>query len=252
MNKLSAIIIDDEEKSRRGLKNLLEKFCPQVLVSGEAGDIESAYVLIGEKNPDLLFLDIQMPNGNGFNLLKKFKELPFDVIFITGFDQYAINAIKFSALDYLLKPIEVNDLIEAVNKAISNKEKKNSSQSKLITLLSNEERDVMDKRIIVHHNEKVQLLKVSDICCIESDDRYCHIHMVSYEKYVMAKTLKELEEIFHDNKRFIRINKTYMLNIDYIKNYSKGEPCMVELTSGQTFEISRRKKQEFLERIKEA
>lgn len=250
MNKLAALIIDDEEKSRRGLKNLLEKYCSDVFVCGEAGDVETAYTLIGEKNPDLLFLDIQMPNGNGFNLLKKFKELPFDVIFITGFDQYAINAIKFSALDYLLKPIEVNDLIDAVKRATINKEKKYSSQSKLITLLSNEEREAFDKRIIVHHNEKVQLLKVGDIRYIESADRYCYIHTITNEKYILAKTLKDFEEYFHDNKRFIRINKTLMLNIDFITNYSKGEPCMVELNNGQTFEISRRKKQEFLERIK--
>src|SRR5438309_1656858 len=115
---MKAIIVDDEEKSRKVLRNLLEKFCPEVNVCAEADGVERAAKFIADMKPALVFLDIQMPTGNGFDLLKKYEELPFEVIFVTSYDEYAINAIKFSALDYLMKPVEVADLKNAVAKAI--------------------------------------------------------------------------------------------------------------------------------------
>src|ERR1041385_8097688 len=115
---MKAILVDDEEKSRRALRNLLEKFCPEVEVCAEADGVEKAAQLIKDLKPTLVFLDIQMPTGNGFDLLKKYDSLPFEVIFVTSYDEYAINAIKFSALDYLMKPVEVDDLKKAVGKAV--------------------------------------------------------------------------------------------------------------------------------------
>jgi two-component system LytT family response regulator len=248
--KITAILIDDEANSRKVLGNLLNKFCPEVEVCGEAEDIEDAYSLIVSKKPDLVFLDIQMPNGNGFSLLKKFESLPFDVIFVTSFDEYAINAIKFSALDYLLKPVEVKDLVEAVQKAVFKKMAKLSSQVQIINLLSIAEANAIEKKIVVHQNDKVILLRVDEICRIEADNRYCHLNTIAKEKHTIAKTLKEFEEFFSDNPTFVRISKNIILNINYIKDYSKGEPCIVEMHDGSTFEISRRKKQEVLERLK--
>lgn len=248
--KITTIIIDDEDKARRGLRKLLETFCVEVEIIGEASNISDAKKLIDELNPDLLFLDVQMPNGNGFNLLKQFNEPPFDVIFVTGFEVFAISAIKFSALDYLLKPIEVNLLIDAVNKAIENKIKKNDKTSQFINLLNITSSNQLDKRIVVHQNDKVVLVKVDAIKYIESDDRYSHIHTIGGEKYTVTKTLKEFEEFFIGNDVFIRISKNYIININQVKDYSKGEPCFIKLFDDSSFEISRRKKQEFLERVK--
>lgn len=250
MEKIRAILVDDEEKSRKGLRNLLNKFCEQVELCGEAEDVEEAYDLILDKKPELIFLDIQMPNGNGFSLLKKFERLTFDVIFVTSFDEYAINAIKFSALDYLLKPVEVKDLVEAVKKAVAKKANKVNSQVEILNLLNIAEANAIEKNIVVHQKDKVILLKVNTISCIEADDRYCHITTGTGERHIVTKTLKEFEEFFIDNPIFIRINKNFMVNVNFIKDYSKGEPCIIEMKNGKNFEVSRRKKQEVLERLK--
>src|SRR5437868_3639240 len=208
MNELKAVLIDDEEKARRGLKNLLEKFCPQIVITGEAEDIEEAYELILKIKPDVIFLDIQMPNGNGFNLLRKFNSLPFEVIFVTGYDSYAINAIKFRALDYLLKPVAVEQLKEAAEKAFSKKAAKGGSKVQILNLLNSMEDKGLEKNIAVHHKEKVAMIKVGEIEYITSNDRYSHIHTRSGEKYTITKTLKEFEEYLTDNPVFLHISKT--------------------------------------------
>src|SRR5579872_7054181 len=136
--KISSLIIDDEEGGRRVLQKLLTKFCPDIEVVGDAGSVSDGYTLCMEKNPQLVFLDIQMPTGNGFKLLEKFgSNIPFDIIFVTGFDQYAINAIKFSALDYLLKPVDVDELKNAVARATRTINGKVSRQVQMVNLLNN-------------------------------------------------------------------------------------------------------------------
>jgi two-component system LytT family response regulator len=246
---MKAIIVDDEEKSRRVLRNLLEKFCPQIQVCAEAESVEMAVQLVKDIKPGLVFLDIQMPTGNGFDLLRKFDELPFEVIFVTSYDEYAINAIKFSALDYLMKPVEVDDLKRAVAKA-TKKSSGSSTGLQVINLLNNTAEDHVEKSVAVHVNEKVMFIKINTIVRIEADNRYAHLHTKDGNKYTVTKTLKEFEEFLANNKAFVRINKNYMLNLNSVKNYSKGEPCIIETEDGTTFEVSRRKKQEILEVLK--
>jgi two-component system, LytTR family, response regulator len=249
-NTISAIIIDDKQIAIRGLKKILSQFCPEVNVIAEANDVETAYELIIDKKPHLIFLDIQMPNGNGFKLLKKFDDLFFDIIFVTGHDKYALNAIKFSALDYLLKPVEVHELKDAVARALAKKEKQETINIQIQNLLAMSDKSNLEKRIVVHLNDRVVLVKLSKIEYIEGDDRYSRICAEDDQKYTVAKTLKEFEEFLIENNSFMRISKNYILNINFVKDYTKGEPCCVEMFKGQRFEISRRKKQEFLERIK--
>jgi two-component system, LytTR family, response regulator len=246
---MKAILVDDEEKSRRVLRNLLEKFCTDVKVVAEADGIEKAAQLIKELKPELVFLDIQMPTGNGFDLLKKYDDLPFEVIFVTSYDEYAINAIKFSALDYLMKPVVVEDLVNAVSKA-AKKIGTGTTGLQVINLLNNTAEDHIEKSVAVHVNEKVMFIKLSTILRIEADNRYAHLHCRDGNKYTVTKTLKEFEEFLINNRSFARINKNYMLNLNSVKNYSKGEPCIIETEDGMTFEVSRRKKQEILEVLK--
>jgi two-component system LytT family response regulator len=246
---MKAIIVDDEEKSRRVLRNLLEKFCPEVHVCAEADGIEKAAHLIKDLKPALVFLDIQMPTGNGFDLLKKYESLPFEVIFVTSYDEYAVNAIKFSALDYLMKPVEVDDLKKAVSKAIK-KVGTGTTGLQVINLLNNASEDEIEKSVAVHVNEKVMFIKLGTILRIEADNRYAHLHCRDGGTYTVTKTLKEFEEFLVNNKSFVRINKNYMINLNSVKNYSKGEPCIIETEDGKTFEVSRRKKQEILEVLK--
>jgi two-component system LytT family response regulator len=246
---MKAIIVDDEEKSRRVLRSLLEKFCPEIQISGEAEGVEKAAQLVKELKPGLVFLDIQMPTGSGFDLLRKYEELPFEVIFVTSYDEYAINAIKFSALDYLMKPVEVEDLKRAVGKAVKKSAGSNTGLQ-VINLLNNTSEDHVEKSVAVHVNEKVMFVKINNIIRIEADNRYAHLHTKDGNKYTVTKTLKEFEEFLANNRSFVRINKNYMLNLNSVKNYSKGEPCIIETEDGMTFEVSRRKKQEILEVLK--
>jgi two-component system LytT family response regulator len=250
MGAVATIIIDDEEKSRRVLKKLITDFCPGVQVVGEAGNVEDGYRLICSLKPQLVILDIQMPTGSGFSLLEKFTEIPFDIIFVTGFDQYAINAIKFSALDYLLKPVDVKELKSAMARAVLKARHKEDRQVQIVNLLNNIDPDNLEKRISVHKNEKVMFINISDILYVEADDRYSTITTKQDETYTLAKTLKDFEEFFATSESLMRISRSLMINVDHVTSYTKMEPCIMTMKDGKNFEIPRRKKQEILEKLR--
>lgn len=246
--KIKVILVDDEKDSREVMTKLLQYHFDEIEILGEATNVENAFQLINQKQPDLIFLDIQMPKANGFALLKKFETIPFEVIFVTSFDQYAINAIKFSALDYLLKPVEVSDLKDAVAKAVAVIGKKQNSNLQIINLL-HDLQDNVERKIAVHNGDKVRFLPQKEIVFIEADGRYCRIFMQDSETFITAKYLKDFEAYFAEKSSFVRISKTYLLNTSHIVSYSKGDPCIIEMTTGKLFETSRRKKQEVLERL---
>jgi two-component system LytT family response regulator len=244
--KIDAIIVDDEADNRSVLNNLLKMFCPQISVKGEAQNIEEAFDLISEHKPDVVFLDIQMPGGNGFSLLKKYKEIPFKVVFVTGYDKYALEAIQLSALHYLMKPVEVSDLLDAVKRIEQTIQNKNL-QLQLENVEQNLEGSV--KRIVIHENNQVFFLPLNDITHLEGDGKYTFIY-TSNKKYSSSKNLGEFENMLEGNKQFFRIGKSCMVNLNFITNYSKGEPCMLTVSEKFIYEISRRKKQELLEKMK--
>lgn len=248
--KITAIIVDDETQSRVVMNTLLKSFTHEIEVIGEASNIEDAYTLIKNIAPQLVFLDIQMPRGNGFSLLEKFDEIPFEIIFVTSFDKYAINAIKFSALDYLLKPIEVKDMEEAVAKAIKSINKKHSSKQQVVNLLHNINAGTNDLKMMLQIGEKMKLVTSANIVYIESDGSYCNITTVANERFVTARYLKDFEDYFGEDSYFVRIHRSCLLNVMQIKGYNIGEPCIIEMNNGATFEVARRKKQEVLERLK--
>jgi two-component system, LytTR family, response regulator len=249
-HRIKSVIVDDETQSRIVLRSLLENFLHKIEIVGEAGNVEEAFELISLKKPELVFLDIQMPRGNGFTLLKKFEKVPFQVIFVTSFDKYAINAIKFSALDYLLKPIEVIDLKEAISKAVNSIEKERSSMVQIINLLHTLDSDPKDLKVAIHTRDCVKFISSENILYIESDGSYCNFTTTTNEHYVTSKYLKDYEDYFGENSNFIRIHKSCLLNVNQIKGYNKGEPCIIEMINGQMFEVSRRKKKEVLEKLK--
>ncbi|MFN0188354.1 MAG: LytR/AlgR family response regulator transcription factor [Bacteroidia bacterium] len=251
MRKLRCLLVDDENDSRIVLKDLLRNFCQEAEVIGEASNFEDAYVLINEKSPDLVFLDIQMPTGNGFMLLRKFEKIPFEVIFVTSYDKYAINAIKFSALDYLLKPVAIHDLQNSVKKAYEKLESKKTNQNLILNLLQSVDDNESEKKIALHKNDSVRFVKVRNILYIESDWNYSNIYTSTNEEYTSSKTLKEFEEYLLPFSFFIRIHKNCLVNVNHIREYSKGEPCIITMQDGKELEISRRKKQEVLVLLKE-
>ncbi|MGZ5471887.1 MAG: LytR/AlgR family response regulator transcription factor [Nitrososphaeraceae archaeon] len=249
-DQIITLIVDDESNSRNVLRKLLQAEHDIIKVVDVAADVEEAFMKIQAYKPQLVFLDIQMPTSNGFNLLRKFESVPFEVIFVTSFDKYAINAIKFSALDYLLKPIELPDLKMAIDKAVKAIEDKENKNALVINLLHNLETDITDRKIAVHSNDKVKMISELQINYIEGERRYSNIYTANGETYLTAKYLKNFEEYFSENSSFIRINKSFIINVRHIKHYTKGDPFIVEMVDGKVFEVSRRKKTEVLEKIK--
>jgi two-component system, LytTR family, response regulator len=250
MNNVSCIIIDDEASGRIVLKELIAKYYNEIKVIGEANNIEEAFEEINSKNPDFIFLDIQMPGGNGFELLKKFKDINFEVIFTTSYEKYAMNAIKFSALDYLLKPIDLAELKTSIEKIKKIKKNKIDTQLLMINLLDNIDESNTEKKIAVHYQDKVKFIKLSDVICFEAESNYTHIYTNEEGRFTPARLLKDFEEYLAGHANFIRINKSIIINLNYVTEYSKGEPCFIYMKNGKEYEIARRKKAELAERMK--
>lgn len=245
---IKALLVDDEKDSREVLSKLLLKYFPEIEVVGMAANVEKAYFEILQKQPNLVFLDIQMPKSDGFSLLKKFADVPFEVIFVTSFNQYAINAIRFSALDYLLKPVEIPDLKVAVGKAIAAIDAKQNSSLQIVNLLHGLETE-SERKIAVHSGDKVKFISTQHVLYIEGDGRYSRIFTAKGETYITAKNLRDFEDYFGSDSAFVRISKSCLLHTKHIESYSKGEPCIIQMVDGRTFEVSRRRKQQVLERL---
>jgi two-component system, LytTR family, response regulator len=246
---IKAILIDDEPDSLSVLSKLLTQFCPEVEICGTAGDCEQAYQLALSSKPDVVFLDIQMPGGNGFSLIRKFTAVPFEVIFVTSYDKYAIEAIRFSALDYLLKPVEVLELTAAIARLQAVLHSRQNRNLQFRNMLDNYEGGESRKKITVHHKDEVRFLALNEITHLEAERNYTFIYTAS-GKYTSSKNLGEFEEMFEDYQEFMRISKSCIVNLDHVSKYLKGEPCMLTVGEKYSFEISRRKKKELLDRLK--
>ena len=249
-SKIKCVIIDDEKDSRLVLKMLLAKCNDVTTIIGEASNAADGYKLICDLNPDLVFLDIKMPSADGFSLLKKFDKIHFEVIFVTSYNKYAINAIKFNALDYILKPVETEDLKMAIAKASERINQKISSSLQIVSLIEYLNFESKNKKIPVHKNDKVKMIPIESIIYIEANGRYCTITLENFEEYTIPKYLKEFENFFNPYPFFIRINKSIIINVHFIKEYSKNNPCRIEMINNVEFEIPRRKKTEILEKLK--
>lgn len=244
MNKLNCVIIDDEIAGRIVLKELLGFYFENITILGEAKNISEGYELITNSNPDLVFLDIQMPGGDGFELLKKFETINFEVIFVTSHDKYAINAIKFSALDFLLKPVDVEELKTSVEKVVNKKKLIDQTSLLISNLLQNINSEAEDKKLAVHFLDKVKLLDIKDIICIEASGTYSDIYYSDSMKYTTPKLLKVLEEFLEENEFFVRVSKSAVINVKHVVNYTKGDICILTLRNDKQYEVSRRRKQE--------
>ncbi len=247
---IKALIVDDESKSRVVLRTLLKRISPQIELIGEAADADEAFDLILKFKPQLVFLDIQMPRADGFSLLKRFDVVPFEVIFVTSFDQYAISAIKFSALDYLLKPVEVDELSKALTKAVDRISAQHGSQTQIVNLLRSIDDLPETHHVAIHTNDSVRLVEETSIISILADGHYCTIRTDSDERFTTAKNLRDFEDYFGISSSFIRIGKSEMINVNKILKYSKGEPFIIEMINGEVFEVARRRKPEVLAKIK--
>lgn len=245
------VIIDDEEKSIDTLSYMLKHYCEcEIEEVGVATNIKDAFDLIKTQKPELVFLDIEMPFGSGFDLLEKFETLNFQVIFTTGFDHYAISAIKFSALDYLLKPININELNIAVKKALVKIEEK-SGFDNLNHLLQNLKFPRLNSnKIPLPSINGLDMVIVDQIVYCQADEDYTQIFLKDGSRKVVTKSIKEFEEILM-NYGFFRVHHSFLINKSYIKKYTKGEGGTITTDYGHEIPVSRRKKPEFLHWINE-
>jgi two-component system, LytTR family, response regulator len=243
---IHAIIVDDEEKSRVTLNNLISKHCPKVQVNELCNSVDTAIKAIERFNPDIVFLDIEMPFHSGFNLLERIKDPEFDVIFTTAYDHYAIKAVKFSAMDYLLKPIDVDELKEAVNKIGGKKKDSQNNYKKFELLLSNIKGKSV--KIAVPTFDGLQMINADDIVRCVADESYTNIHLKGGQKIIVSKLLKEYEELL-SGYNFFRIHNSTLVNLKHVSRYIKGEGGYVVMSDGENCEVARRKKTELLSRL---
>ncbi|MCJ8289760.1 MAG: response regulator transcription factor [Crocinitomicaceae bacterium] len=248
---INAVIIDDEKDARFLLRNLLEKkFGKQINVLGEADDVEPGVALIEKHKPDLVFLDIQMKKGTGFDLLKKIKKIDFEVIFITAYNQYAVDAFKFSAFGYLLKPIKSKDLGEVIEKLEKHlSELKQDTTKRLKVLIENYGSDGDIQKLIIPNIEGFQVVKIADIIRLEGDRNYTHFILAPDKKITTSKSLGEYEELLNDHG-FFRIHQSTIVSLRHITAYLKEDGGNVKMTDGGVLKISRHRKTEFLERFR--
>ena len=257
---IKAVIIDDEEKSRKLLRNLITDFCPQIEISAMADSVKSAEKIIKNEKPELLFLDIEMPDGSGFDLFEKIKNFNPEVIFATAYDQYAIQAIHFSAMDYLLKPINVDELKNAVakveKKINENREKEHINQS-LQVLLENNKVNSGRKKIGLPTQQGISFVLIRDIVMCKAEGNYSIIFLNGKSRQeIVSRTLKEFEDLL-SNFNFFRVHRSYLVNLDYIKEYSRtnqsadydGDGGSVVLNSGEHIPVSRDRRKYLLERF---
>ena len=239
-----AIIIDDEKKSRVALDSFISKYCPTITIIDQADGVASGVFSIQKNNPDLVFLDIEMDDGTGFDILEKLENHSFEVIFVTAYNQYALKAFRFSAVDYLLKPVNPEELIQAVSR-LSDDNRLDQIEKKLETLLSN--KNTLQK-LAFPSMEGLRIEVISNIVYCESDNYYTRVHLLSGEKLVVTRTLKEYDQILGD-AGFFRIHQKFLVNLSYLKSYSKSDGGFVTLENGIELPVSRRKKDDLLQLI---
>jgi two-component system LytT family response regulator len=242
---LRTIIIDDEVLMRQTLEKLVREHCPNVKLVAQASSVASGVIAIKRHHPDLILLDIKMDDGTGFDLLKKLEPIDFKVIFITAYDEYAIKAIKFSALDYLLKPVEPEELVNAINKAEKLVVKELNTQ--LNVLADNmQSASIPLKKIILKTYDNIHLVKIAEIVYCESDDNYTHFHLVNANKILVSNTLKEYDEMLGEFG-FFRVHKSFLINLSHIIRFEKAEGGSVVLTNNNVVPVASRKREQMLE-----
>ncbi len=245
---LKVVIVEDELHSRETLKNLVNDYCEDVEIVALAGAVQEGIKAIQSYQPDLVFLDIEMPSGTGFDLLEKIQSFNFEVIFTTAFEHYALKAIKFSAIDYLLKPIDIEELQAAILKV---KEKKHSIQNKkLETLLGNMQvKSNREQTISLSTSEGFEFIPVADILFCEANGSYTNFHLKASKTLLVSKHLKEYENLLSEHN-FMRVHNSYLINLLEVKKYVKADGGFIVMKNDATVNISNKKKDDFLQQMR--
>lgn len=238
--KLKAILIEDEANSREILRNYLAKYCTEVDLLGEAASIDEALKLIRENELDLIFLDVEMPFGNAFDVLEQVPDRSFETVFVTAYNQYALDALNQHAAYYLMKPINIDELIKAVEYVMEIKQKENALADKVLQ----PKLKSVEGKITLPQQDGFQVLNVSDILYCQADDNYTHIFLEN-KKILVSKTLKYFEDALSDFA-FARIHKSYLVNVNEVVRYRKGKGGSVVVSNGKELLVSATRKKELL------
>lgn len=240
------VIVDDEPKSRESLKNLLTEYCEDVSIEGLAENVDEGIQMIANLKPDLIFLDIEMQSSTGFDLLKRIEKHDFEVIFTTAYEQYALKAIKFSALDYLLKPIDINELKRAIDKY---KLKAVDAENKKISQLLQNIQGNAPRNITLSTSEELLFVEIDKIIRCEAQGAYTVFHIKDSRKVMVSKNLKEYQNLLSEHG-FLRVHNSHMINIKEVHKYVKSDGGVIILKDGSQVAISANKKEEFLQMMK--
>ncbi|HQQ94578.1 MAG TPA: LytTR family DNA-binding domain-containing protein [Bacteroidia bacterium] len=241
MQKYRAVIIDDEEDSRSNTRNMISKYCPELEIVGEADNGPDGKLRIQELKPHVVFLDINMPGMNGFEMLEGIYNRDFCVIFLTAYSEHGITAVKAGAIDYLLKPLILSELQGAIRKVITHYENKGSASSA--------KPEDNKNLVLINHSKGFTLVDIKDIVWLEASDNYTNLYLNGQKKIIASKTLKEFESILPPQD-FFRVHRSALINFNYIKEYSNHEGGEVILSDGTHVQVSKARIQEFGEYIK--
>lgn len=238
---LKAIIVEDEKTSRDILKNYLSKYCPTIEVVGEAENVNEAIVLIRNQKLDLVFLDVEMPYGNAFDLLDKVGDVDFQTIFVTAYNHYAMDALNAHASYYLMKPISIDELIKAVDYVTEIRVKEEALQDQILVTKTNG----VDGKITIPQQNGFEVLETKNILYCKADDNYTEIYLKDNRKRLVSKTLKFIETALSE-ANFARVHKSYLVNVDEIVKYLKGKGGSIVLSNGKEIMVSASKKADLL------
>ncbi|MFN8287694.1 MAG: LytTR family DNA-binding domain-containing protein [Chitinophagales bacterium] len=239
---IKAILIDDEAKARRILEALIKEYCPDVEIVATAEDVPSGVIAINQHKPDVLFLDVEMPGYTGFQLLDFFKETDFEIVFTTAHSDYALQAFRVSAIDFLLKPIQISELIAAVDKV---KAKMGQSKERLSVLRDNFENNAI-KKMALPVAEGLLFVNVEELSHLEADGPYTNFHFSDGRKILVSKKIKEFEEALTQRNSFFRTHRSYIINLKKISQYVKQEGGYVLLENDIQIPLARERKNDFL------
>jgi two-component system LytT family response regulator len=239
-----ALIVDDEQNGREALKSILEKFTKDITIIGEAENVRDGINKIEDLEPEVVFLDVEMPDGTGFDLLEKVQKRNFEVVFITAFDNYAIKAFQFSAIDYLLKPIDPLLLKSTIEKLNQNTEI-NDISKKLDVLFGNKSKP---EKITLPTTEGIHIIKIKNIVRCSADDCYTNFIMNDGNKIIVSKTLKEYSELLED-LNFFRVHQSHLVNLDYIERFVNTDGAYLIMSNGDQVDVSRRRKKSLLDTL---
>ncbi|MBS2100174.1 LytR/AlgR family response regulator transcription factor [Carboxylicivirga linearis] len=240
MKTIRALIIDDEENNIANLQDLLQNYCPEVEICDTAQSAADGIAKIKATQPDLVFLDVQMPGGTGFDMLEALSPITFQVIFVTAFDQYAIRAIRFCAIDYLMKPVDILDLQQAVQRAIRNLQESTSKQAPQ-QLIENRQQEAEKLKIGLPTAERILFVELHEIVRCVGESNYTHVHLTDGKSILISKTLKEFDELLCD-KGFVRTHQSHLVNLKYIRSFEKNDGGYLKMNNGTSVPVSRQRK----------